>query len=201
MRPINTVLPLLALLAIFGSPAPSYFPGSPAHTTRDLSDSSSAGLILQASEGERRVRRSPPSNVSALAAPFIIKVDRKNGGSPDFFMGYEDIPPGKAIARHYHPHADEILFVHRGSGLASLGSREAVVTAGATIYIPPNTRVSLKNTGTEPLTIVFLFPQPEVANYLRDASVAEGERAVPFSSEEFAALRARHRGHITFEER
>ena len=145
MRPINTVLPLLALLAIFGSPAPSYFPGSPAHTTRDLSDSSSAGLILQASEGERRVRRSPPSNVTALAAPFIIKVDRKNGGSPDFFMGYEDIPPGKAIARHYHPHADEILFVQRGSGLASLGSREAVVTAGATIYTP-RTHASVSRT-------------------------------------------------------
>jgi len=29
MRLINTVLPLLALLAIFGSPAPAYFPGSP----------------------------------------------------------------------------------------------------------------------------------------------------------------------------
>jgi len=111
----------MALLAMLGSPARSDFPGSPAYTTRNLPDSSSAGLILQASEGERRVRRPPPSNVSALAAPFIIKVDRKYGGSPDFFMGYEDIPPGKAIARHYHPHADEILFVHRGTGLASLG--------------------------------------------------------------------------------
>src|SRR5882762_905463 len=56
MRLINTALPLMALLAILGWPAPSDFPGSAAHTTRNLSDSSSAGLILQASEGERRVR-------------------------------------------------------------------------------------------------------------------------------------------------
>jgi quercetin dioxygenase-like cupin family protein len=116
-------------------------------------------------------------------------------------MGYEDIPPGNGIARHYHPSMDEILFVHRGSGLASLGSRETTVTEGATIYIPPNTRVSLKNTGTEPLSIVFLFPQPAMADYFREASVPEGERAVPFSAGEFAAFRARHRAHIIFEER
>jgi oxalate decarboxylase/phosphoglucose isomerase-like protein (cupin superfamily) len=137
--------------------------------------------------------------VIGVGSPFIIKVDRRNGGSSDFFMGYEDIPPGRAIPRHYHPHVDEILFVHRGSGVATLGSREARVTEGATIYIPPNTRVSLRNTGTEPLTIVFLFPQSELGDYFRDASVAEGQQAVQFTPEEFAAMRARHREHITFE--
>ena len=163
--------------------------------------SNGAGLILQKSDGERRVRRQPPAGVAALATPFIIKVDRKNGGSPDFVMGYEDIPVGRGIARHYHPHVDEILFVHRGTGLASLGSREAVVTEGATIYIPPNTRVSLKNTGTEPLSVVFLFPEPGMVDFFREVSVPEGERAVPFTAEEFSALRARHRAHIIFEER
>lgn len=157
------------------------------------------GLILQASEGERRVRRPPPSTVATLAAPFIIKVDRRNGASPDFFMGYEDIPPGRGIARHYHPGVDEILFVHRGTGLAKLGSREAAVDAGATIYIPPDTRVSLQNTGTGPLSILFLFPDPDMSNYFREQSVPEGQRAVPFSPEEFAAFRARHRAHIVFE--
>ena len=162
-------------------------------------DSTRSGLILPAAEGERRVRRPPPSNVATLSSPFIIKVDRRNGGSSDFFMGYEDIPPGRAIARHYHPLVDEILFVHRGSGVATLGSREAGVSEGATIYIPPNTRVSLRNTGTTALTIVFLFPESEVGEYYRDASVAEGEQPVPFTAEEFAAMRARHREHITFE--
>jgi len=128
-------------------------------------------------------------------------VDRTNGGSPDFVMGYEDIGPGNGIARHFHPSMDEILFVHRGTGLASLGEREAVVTEGATIYIPPNTRVSLKNTGSEPLSIVFLFPHQGMADYFREASVVEGDRAIPFSAAEFAAFRARHRAHIVFEER
>src|SRR5438876_1180415 len=176
MRLLNFV-PLLVLLA------PVAAPHSNAGT----------GLILQASEGERRVRRPPPSGVAALNVPLIIKVDRANCGSSDFFMGYEDIPPGRGIARHYHPHHDEILFVHRGSGVASLGEREATVTEGATIYIPPNTRVSLKNTGTKPLTVLFFFADPAMSGYFRDVSVPEGQRAAPFSTEEFAAVRARHR--------
>ena len=183
MRLFN-VVPLLILPAMAFSATPSR----------------SAGMILQASEGERRMRRAPPSQVAALAVPFIIKVDQKNGGSPDFFMGYEEIPPGKGIPRHYHPDHDEILFVHRGKGLASLGSREATVSEGATIYIPPNTRVNLKNTGTQPLIVLFFFASPSMGGFFRDISVPEGQKAVPFSAEEFAATRARHRAEIIFEE-
>jgi quercetin dioxygenase-like cupin family protein len=138
-----------------------------------------------------------------MAAPsMIIKVDGRNGGSPDFFVGYEEIAPGSAIPAHAHAEYDEVLFIHQGKGLATLGSQQRVVTAGATIYIPPKTRVSLKNTGTQTLSVFFIFPRPEmVSDYYREMTVAEGERAVPFSAEEFAAFRARHRGHIIFDER
>jgi len=163
-------------------------------------DSAEGGLILRASEGERRVRRPVPSPTMGVGAPFIIKVDDKNGGSSDFFMGYEEITPGRAIPRHYHPHVDEILFVHRGSGIATLGAREATVSEGATIYIPAHTSVSLRNPGPAPLAIVFLFAHPEMGLYFRDTSVPEGQRAEPFTNEELAAVRARHRDHITFEQ-
>ena len=66
------------------------------------------GFILQIGEGERRVRRNPGKG------PFVIKVDRQNGGSPDLVMGYEEIAPGAEIQLHRHLIADEILFVHRG---------------------------------------------------------------------------------------
>ena len=159
------------------------------------------GLILQQNEGERRVRRPRPTNAGKLAAAeMIIKVDQRNGGSPHFFMATEEISPGDAIAPHRHPEYDEILFVHRGTGLATLGAREATVREGTTLYIPPNTRVSLTNTGTQPLSIVFIFPRPEiVAAYYRELTVGEGQPAVPFSSEEFAAFRARHKEHVVFD--
>jgi len=119
MRLINTVLPLLALLAIFGSPAPAYFPGSPAHTTRDLSDSSSAGLILQPLRasvacGGRPQAMSVLSQRRSSSKWTGRTVARQTSS---WVRGHS---AGKAIARHYHPHADE-FFVHRGTGLASLG--------------------------------------------------------------------------------
>ncbi|MGH8175417.1 MAG: cupin domain-containing protein [Steroidobacter sp.] len=168
-------------------------PGSPT--------SSSAGLILQESEGEVRVRR-PRGNSGAEGAPsFIIKVDRKFGESPTFFMGMEDIPPGKKIRLHHHPHAEEILFVHRGTGVVRLGSREAAVKAGATVYIPRNVSVGLRNTGAEPLSLVFIFPEPDgMSGQMRSGSAPLGEKPMPFTPEELAARNARASEHIVFDE-
>jgi mannose-6-phosphate isomerase-like protein (cupin superfamily) len=194
-RHLGAVVAPLGILAMTCSPAPRR--SVPSVGRSDLS--TGRGLILQAAEGERRVRRPPPSPVTTLAAPLIIKVDRRQGGSPDFFMGYENIPVGRAIAAHRHPDMDEILFVHRGRGHASVGGTEADVSAGTTIYVPRDTRVSLQNTGAEPLTILFIFPNPDMAEYFRDFSVLEGKPAVPFTTEEFTSLRARYRSHVILE--
>jgi mannose-6-phosphate isomerase-like protein (cupin superfamily) len=156
------------------------------------------GLILLESEGERRQRRPRPGAGKTLG-DFIIKVDEKNGGSADFFMGYESIPPGAAIPAHHHLHSGEILFVQRGHGLALLGSRQGAVGPGTTIYIPRNTRVSLRNTGSEPLTIAFLFPGPGIGAYLRATSVREGDSAEPLSAEQLAAIRGQHEEEIDFD--
>jgi len=150
-------------------------------------------LILAEGEGERRIRRVMGG---ALA---IIKVDRRNGGSPALMMGYEEIPPAQAIQAHRHPAMDEILFVHRGTGAAELGDRTAAVGPGATIYIPQATRVMLRNTGTEPLAVAYFFPQPGYEEYLRDTSVREGQSAPILSGPELAQIRQRHKAHIVFD--
>jgi len=147
------------------------------------------GRILQSGEGERRVRR------NAGKGPFIIKVDRQNGGSPDLVMGYEDIAPGAEIQLHRHLVADEILFVYRGAGTASLNGRKAHVSAGATIYVPRNVTIGLVNDGTEPLGITFTFSRPGFEELMRDNSVLEGQPVTPMSAEERARIQAKHRWH------
>src|SRR5262249_1962214 len=137
------------------------------HACGGIAAAQSKPLILGVSEGERRFRRPPPGALSSLTAPFILKIDRANGGAPEFVMLTEDIPPGQAIPAHRHPHSDEILFIHAGTGLASLAGRQAVVTTGATIYMPRNTVVGLRNTGAEPLSIVAIFSKPGYEDYLR----------------------------------
>ncbi len=201
MRPL-VIVPLLALASSLLL-SPQFAASDRQQPMQGAAAATPTGLILDQSEGERRVRRPRPGSGAAMAAPaMIIKVDGRNGGSPDFFVGYEEVAPGSAIPAHSHPDYDEVLFVHQGKGLAMLGSQQRIVTAGATIYIPPKTRISLKNTGSQTLKVFFVFPRPEmVSDYYREMTVIEGERAMPFSPQEFAAFRARHRGHIMFDER
>ena len=150
-------------------------------------------LILAAGDGERRIRRVMGG---ALA---IVKVDRRNGGSPNLMMGYEELPPGQAIQGHRHPAMDEIIFVHRGTGTVELGDRTAAVGPGATVFIPPATRVMLRKTGAEPLALAFFFSHPGYEEYLRETSVPEGQPASPLSPSELAAVRERHKAHIVFD--
>ena len=156
-------------------------------------------LILREGEGERLVHRPPPGALSNLTAPLILKVDRRNAGAPEFVMLTEDIPPGQAIPLHRHPHSDEIIFIHGGTGLATLGGREATVSAGDTIYMPRNIVVGLRNTGSEPLKIAAFFSKPGYEEYLREITVPEGQNPTPLTVEELAAIRARHLDSCVYE--
>jgi quercetin dioxygenase-like cupin family protein len=151
-------------------------------------------LVLAVDEGERRVRR------FAVSAPrFILKVDRRNGGSGDLVMGYEDLPPGGVIPPHRHLTADEIIFVHKGAGVVELGERRTAFGPGATIYIPRDVRVTIRNTGAEPMSIAFIFSKPGFDEFLREMSVPEGEPFTPLSAAELTAIRRRHESHTLYE--
>jgi mannose-6-phosphate isomerase-like protein (cupin superfamily) len=183
-------------LVTVGSCAPSVpAPGvAPMPTTGNAASlHESIPLILSADQGERLVRR------TLGGAPLIIKVDRKTAGAPQFVMAYEALPPGTAIPPHRHPGADEIIFVHSGTGVAELGDKSSAVAAGSTIYIPRLTRITLRNTGKEPLVIVALFDQPGFEDLLRETSVPEGQPVVPLTSAELSAIRARHQSHVIYE--
>jgi len=162
--------------------------------TSAFAQSASPGLILQADEGERRVRR-------ASEFPFILKVDKKNGGSVDMVMGMEDLTPGQAIPTHRHLHADEIVFIYRGLAEVTLGEQKAIVREGGTVYIPRNVRIALKNPGPATLTIVFIFPKPGFEEYLRDTSAPDGQSMPPMSPETRAQIRAKHEWHTIYDQR
>ena len=149
-------------------------------------------LVLQENEGERR-------NRLGGNFPFIIKVDRLNGGSRQLVMGYEDVAPGVVIPPHRHLNADEIVFVHRGSGVAILGQQETPFKEGATIYIPRNTRVSIRNTGSGAMTIAFFFSGPGFEQLLRDLSVREGEPSPQVSPADVARIVKIHSCHVVYE--
>ena len=91
-------LPSSCTLLVIGFVSASFFsrcvgrlPAS-AHDQTESSVIRSTPLILQDSEGEKRVHRPPPSGMSNLTAAFIMKVDRRNGGAPEFVSDSSFIP-------------------------------------------------------------------------------------------------------------
>src|SRR5215467_8756585 len=130
-------------------------------------------LMLEKNEGEHRVRR--PRETPIPTSEFTIKIDRKNGGSQKMWLGTEEIPPGGIIGRHKHLGQDEILLIQTGSAHVRLGTQERDVHAGAIVFIPSDTWISLKNTGSEIINLAFVFSDPGFDEFMRCTSVPAGD--------------------------
>ena len=150
------------------------------------------GLILQADEGERMMRR--------WGLSMTIKIDPVNGGSKRLLVGTEDLPPGRSIPVHKHSHCDEVVIVLQGKGTALLGDKRREVSAGAILFIPEEEWVGLENTGQETLRIVFIFSELGFDKYLRATSVPEGQEVIPFTPKELNEIRQKFKGVITFKD-
>jgi len=170
---------------------------------QSTSDTTATALILEESEGEHRVRRPKetltPRPGETRIPMFTIKIDRKNGGSQKMWLGTEDILPGGVVPRHKHLGQDEILLIQTGTAHVWLGKQERDVHSGATIFIPSDTWVSLKNTGNESISVTFVFSDPGFDDYLRCSSVPAGDPSSTTLLPRDDLKDCQHKGHVVFE--
>lgn len=158
----------------------------------------SVPLILEKDEGERRVFRPWPGHPEP-GATFLLKVDPKNGGSPHLVLGTEDLPPRETIPPHRHPSADELVFVQAGTARVYVGDAVREVHAGATVFVPANTSISISNTGSDALSIVFVFSAPGFEDFMRAVSVRAGEKNVPLSKAEDDEIQKQHTHDVIYQ--
>ena len=149
-------------------------------------------LILEKNEGERRIWREPPPG------DFVLKVSPKNNGSQHLVMGTEDVIPGDEFPQHKHLGQDEILYIENGTVHVHLGDQERDLHAGGTVFIPAYTWVSVKNTGTETVSLVWVFSAPGFENYMRCDSVLPNEKVIPLTPEQMKACE--REGHVIYKE-
>ena len=171
--PILVVVGVLAAIAGCSRPAPP----APALTR--------GGVILAADQGELY-------HLGQRRSPTLIKVDPKVAGSRHLFMLSEVLPPGTGVPVHRHLHDEEILFIHQGTVTVTLGDRVQEARAGATVFIPPNTWVGVRNTGSEPATFLAIFSDPSTGDYFRGIGRAPGDTRTAPTDAEFAELNRRH---------
>jgi quercetin dioxygenase-like cupin family protein len=190
MRSAIPVLSVCAFLVCGSAVLPSSLQAQSAKATP---------LILEKNEGERRVWR-PIEGFDSKLSLFILKVDPHNGGSSHLVFGTEDIPVGGKIDAHRHPGSDEILFLQNGSAKVSLGDNTRDVHGGATVFIPAGTWISAANTGREAIHAVFIFSAPGFEEFMRAESVREGQKVVPLTKAEDAAIQAKHAHAVVYKE-
>ena len=141
-------------------------------------------LLLQAKDGEMRLRRPLAANahVGMLTTSVLFKVDTKNSGSKRLMFITETLLPGAVIPRHRHLRQDEILYIEHGTVYAQVGNMQGRVGDGGTIFIPHNTWVTIKNVGTTSINLLAFFDGSDFDEYLRCTTVPPGSAPKPMST-------------------
>jgi mannose-6-phosphate isomerase-like protein (cupin superfamily) len=83
-------------------------------------------------------------------------IDRTTSQVTRCSLAEETLPPGCAVAPHYHRQIEEIYYIVSGRGLMTVGGETREVGAGDAVYIPRSHRHTLENTGAEPLTLLLV---------------------------------------------
>lgn len=106
---------------------------------------------------------------------------------------------GGALPVHRHDKTEEIAYFLSGEGVVQIYEndtpREVPVRTGHVWYTPPGAWHGLRNTGAEPLTLVFAtIPNEEkgLLSFFRRIGTRPGVEGTPLSPEEFGRIAAEH---------
>jgi len=94
------------------------------------------------------------------------------------------MPAGAQIPYHRHLHEDEVLYIGSGIAHVKVGSVEGDAHAGAIVFIPRDTWVTVRNVGKTPIALLFAFNAPSFDRFMRCESVPSGQSARPLTPQE-----------------
>ena len=83
-------------------------------------------------------------------------IDRTNSEITQCSLAEEMLPPGCAVTPHHHRKLEEIYYVVSGQGEMTVGATSRKVGPGDAVYVPRESRHTLKNTGSEPIKLLLV---------------------------------------------
>lgn len=106
---------------------------------------------------------------------------------------------GGALPAHRHDKTEEIAYFLSGEGTLTVYEdrepKDIPVRTGYVTYTPPGSWHAIKNTGADPLTLVFAAVPNEktgLLSFFRRIGAKPGQEATPLPPEEFARIAAEH---------
>jgi mannose-6-phosphate isomerase-like protein (cupin superfamily) len=139
------------------------------------------GAVLQANEGELLIS-------GGRRAPMRIKVDSRIAIGATMSMIVSVVDPGASIPVHLHRNEDELIFIHTGSGIVTLGEERIPSSAGAVLYGPRNIWHGVENTGSTVLTWCAVYSPPGFEQFFREVGVPPGKEDSAPSRERVLAI-------------
>lgn len=130
------------------------------------------GIVVNEEEGE--IFQYPDRITGAPTRTLKIKVSKTAGAHTMSFLS-ESFMPGDAIQVHKHSNEDELIFVHKGTGIFTLDEKEYNVRAGAVAFAPRGVWHGLKNTGTEYIEMRFAYTPAGLEQYFREIGTPKGQ--------------------------
>jgi quercetin dioxygenase-like cupin family protein len=141
------------------------------------------GLVVSENTGEAfRLRDG--------AAIVRIKIAKTQGPVSMSFLS-ECFSPGDEVPVHKHANEDELIFIHRGSGLLTLGETEFPVHEGEVALVPKGTWHGLKNTGTDNVEMRFGYMPAGFEGFFREVGTPIGQQFVAKTKEQRKAIAAK----------
>ena len=105
------------------------------------------GLVINEDEGEAFQMRDGTAIVK-------IKIAKSQGAGSISFLS-ETFKPGDALPVHKHLNEDELIFLHKGTGLFTLADKQYQIKEGAVALVPKGVWHGLQNTGSENIEMRF----------------------------------------------
>src|SRR5450755_2457337 len=143
----------------------------------DMSDFN--GIVVSEQEGEAFQMRDGTAIVN-------IKIAKAQGAESISFLS-ESFRPGDALPVHKHLNEDEFIFLHKGSGLFTLGDKQYQIKEGAIALVPKGVWHGIQNNGTENIEMRFGYSPSGFEGFFREVGTPIGQ---PFIQKTMGERRA-----------
>ena len=141
-------------------------------------NNSGRGIIVHEDEGIHLLTR--------RKVPITIKISKAKHGVEGISFCVEDQSPGRKMRIHKHLNNDELIFIHKGEGILTLGEETFNVKVGDVAFVPRGTWHGLDNTGKENLTMAFQYSPAGFEEYFIENGTLVGMPAKERTEEEYA---------------
>jgi len=157
-----------------------FFMPALSHPTMTGGGADFEGLVVNAEEGEAIRMRDGTSIVT-------IKIAKSQGAESLSFLS-ESFMPGDELPVHRHMNEDELIFIHKGTGLFTLGEKKFTIGDGAVALVPRGVWHGLKNIGTGNIEMRFSYSPSGFEGFFREAGTPLGQPFVQKTMEERRAI-------------